>query len=32
MDIKTFKYNEKRFCLLGFILFGMAGKEGSRGM
>lgn len=30
MDIKTYKYNEKRFCLLGFILFGMGGKEGSR--
>lgn len=32
MDIKTCKYNEKRFCLLGFILFGVGGKEGSRGM
>lgn len=23
MNIKTYKYNEKRFCPLGFVLFGM---------
>lgn len=30
MDIKTYKYNEKRFCLLGFILFGMGREERGR--
>ena len=31
IDIKTCNYNEKRFYLLGIILFGSREEEGSRG-
>lgn len=30
MNIMTYKYNEKRFCSLDFVLFGM-NKEGTGG-